>query len=197
MPAAPASSPRRPRPGSSPSAASRGSSRGNRWLWIVAALLLLAGGYLLWTRRASASGLSTSGNPRRDLTGSDAQQPNGGAASVPGNLPPFLVSQPDALQTQVQQAQGGSPESASMIDYVSYGSGPTYTSRSFGGSVEVPGLAPYAPVGTLGGDTYVASHPQSVFTAPVNAFGDTRTYGSAAALNTVLGENIHRGGFQI
>jgi hypothetical protein len=79
--------------------------------------VLLLAAYLIYTRRAGASGAAdTSGTPGPDRTGSAAQQPNGGASSVPGSLPPLLVDQPDPLTSQVQTTDGsGSGEAPSTI----------------------------------------------------------------------------------
>lgn len=103
----------RPRPG--PNAPSRSDSP--RWLWaVVAGVLLLALFMLYKARAASSSTLNTSGTPGAATSGSAAQEPTGGASSVPGQLPPFLVSQPDALQEQVQRFDTSSAESPQALN---------------------------------------------------------------------------------
>lgn len=101
----------RPRPGSN--APSRSDIP--RWLWVVVAGVLLLTIYLVWSRRAQAAALNTSGTPGPDLTGSRAQQPNGGAASIPGSLPNLLVDQPNALTDQVQTTDTSSAESPQAL----------------------------------------------------------------------------------
>ena len=71
-------------------------------LAVVAVLVLRSRG-----AAAAATVADTSGTPGPDLTGSAAQQPSGGAASVPGNLPASLLSSPDPVQQQVQQTNAG------------------------------------------------------------------------------------------
>lgn len=98
----------------SPAPATRRNPGGNRTLLYVGLALAAAVVVVLLIRARGAGGsLVSSGTPGPDLTGSAAQQPTGGASSIPGNLPPLLVSQPDALQQQVQQTDASGGGSAS------------------------------------------------------------------------------------
>lgn len=87
------------RPGSPPRPGSK--SGVPRWLWIVGAGVLLLAVYFVYTRRAQAATLNTSGMPRPDLTGS-AADPSGGASSIPGQLPDGLLIGPNTITEQVQ-----------------------------------------------------------------------------------------------
>jgi hypothetical protein len=88
------------------------------WLWVGAAgaLVLL---YLYYRSRSAAptaAAASGSGTPGPDRTGSAAQQPSGGASTIPGNLPPLLVGQPADTPTQaVAAADTSSTESPSLL----------------------------------------------------------------------------------
>lgn len=87
------------------------------WAGAAAALALVAWFVVSHKRASSATAATdTSGRPGPDLSGSAAQQPNGGAASVPGNMP--LLVQPDGLQTAVQLAAADSGQSPTMSPQV-------------------------------------------------------------------------------
>lgn len=143
--------------------------------------LLIAGGvvlaavlvYVLYRRTRSSSSLDTSGTPGPDRTGSASNLgPSGGGASAGvGQLPATLVSQPDQLQTQVQQTDTTNGESPTSIS--------TPNQPYYNPALPVPTLPPNAPIpGT-------SSHPQ-----------DTGG-GGAPILNTPPGSNAHQPGFQI
>ena len=113
-------------------------------LWGAAAVVLAVAVVLVYRARTPARGstLDTSGRPGPDLTGSAAQEPSGGAAGVPGKLPPQLISEPDALQTGVQQANTVSAQSPQAIPpgwqtYTDPATGATYTT-DVGGSPQNP-----------------------------------------------------------
>lgn len=94
------------------------ASRRKTLLIVAGAALVVVAAFLFVRHRASKAqaqqAQDNTGRPGPDLAGSAAQQPNGGAASVPGNLPGF-VSQPDALQQQVQSFNAASNESPQAI----------------------------------------------------------------------------------
>ncbi len=137
---------------------------------VLAVALVLA----MRARSASASDL-TSGNPGPDLTGSAAQQPSGGAASVPGNLPDSLLTSPDPVQQQVQQTDAGSaqaPASLSSASGVTASIGPygftTYTDNATGATYTT--------------DVGVQARPPSYNPQTGSWFeGSLPTYGSASA----------------
>jgi hypothetical protein len=124
-------SPRPRRPGSSPPSRRNSAGRSGvpHWTWYAVAGALLLAGYLLYRahRSAAASGPQvTSGTPGPAGDGSAAQQPSGGAAGIPGNLPPLLVGQTDPLTGQVQQTNAGSTEAPTA----SASSAPTATTST-------------------------------------------------------------------
>ena len=95
-------------------------------------------------RRAQAAG-----NPTAEQLGSgfpaggrSAQQPSGGASNTPGNLPGYLVNQPDALQQEVQRTEAGSvdvPQSLAQTPPNSYLAPGTYVAPGTIGGFAVPG----------------------------------------------------------
>lgn len=114
------------------------------WAFVLVLVTLALAGYLfVRSRNAAAATLDTSGTPGPDLSGSAAQQPQGGAASVPGNLPLGLLSQPDQVQQKVQQTDAGGTATAES---------PTASSVSYSYTNPLPGQT--APASFQIGSTY-------------------------------------------
>ncbi len=191
MAAAPAPSRRRSSTG--PRRSSSSGSSVPRWAWIAGAAVLVVAAYMIYRRRSAGSSgsLDTSGTPGPDLTGSAAQQPNGGAASVPGNLPNQLVSQPDAVQQQVQTTDTTSEQAPTMAS----SSAPTATTGpalSYGSG---------SPLGyyEVGSQYYQQSSPGSSTVVPLPASHPNvpLAAGGASMLpDAFAGTNVHRPGFQ-
>lgn len=126
-------------------------------------LLAAAGGavvllavVLLRSRQAAAGRLDpTSGTPGPDLTGSAAQQPSGGASSIPGKLPDALLVSSDPVTEQVQATDAGSEQAPASLGtgvvastgpygfttYTDVASGSTYTT-DVGGTTTAPSYNP-------------------------------------------------------
>ncbi len=145
------------------------------WVWVgAAALLALAAWWLLRGRNASAA-TDTSGRPGPDLSGSAAQQPSGGASSIPGNLPPLLVSQVDPVTGQVTVTDASSQDAPTML-----------TSDQPTASPYVTQAGSAAP-GTFAGETQTYLTP-SVATAA----GGLTTYGTVGAYTPGYGRSIEQ-----
>jgi hypothetical protein len=125
-----------------------GASGARYALWIgAAAALALVAVFVLHRARSSSSSSANdnSGRPGPDLSGSSAaQEPGGGASSIPGKLPDALLVASDPLGQQVQTTDTSSPQSPQMLQSVPPGwttttapGGQTYTT-DVGGSPSNP-----------------------------------------------------------
>lgn len=118
------------------------ASRKKRLLWAAGGAVILLAATVLFLRYRSGragGGFDSSGQPGpagANPNQSGAQEPGGGASSVPGNLPDSLLTAPDQLQQQVQQTDAGSTESPQSI---SQAQAPVQgTSEVAGGSIGAP-----------------------------------------------------------
>jgi hypothetical protein len=100
-------------------AAASVSSRSTLLLLAGAAILVTVAVLLAHRSSQAQAAQDSSGRPGPDLTGSAAQQPSGGAASVPGQLPDTILTSTDPLQQQVQQADTSSSDSPQMLSLAS------------------------------------------------------------------------------
>lgn len=116
-----------------------------RLILIVGAVVVVVAVALVLARRANASGPTeqelASGFPAGNRP--SAQRPSGGASNTPGNLPAYLVTQPDTLQEQVQATNASSADVPASL---SSASGPssylppgTYVAPGQIGPFQVPG----------------------------------------------------------
>lgn len=161
-----------------------------RWAWYAAAGLV-ALVVLVYLRRTHLSTSAGTGGasvpaalPGLPGTGLDG---GGGAASVPGNLPPFLVSQPDTLTRQVQTANAASVESPSTVATAApaapqYGAAtPQYVSAA---GVPAPG-------------TFAASTDSYLVPTVTNTYGVLSTSGTVQPAQPGYGRAVERPGAQM
>lgn len=168
-----------PAPATSPRRRTSSSSPRRTWLYVAGGAVLLVVLLVVLRRRSSSNPtLDSSGTPGPDQTGSSvAPTPTGGAGSVPGNLPPLFVSQPDQVQQQVQQTDASGSSSQSATTAAAATTAPVVYTGPGGQALVDPSLPYLAPV------PYLPSHPGVV--------------GGAPQINEPALSNIHRPGQQI